>query len=254
MPFRAKKQNQPEEMKKPRLVDTLLSPISHDESNWLVSYADMMTLLCGFFIMLFSMAKLDVPQYDSFKEAIAKQFGGEYVSATKEMAKFATEIIDELGKETQAIIKSDPQGISIVFESTVFFNTLSADVTQEGELILQKIIQTILKRQKETNKEYNIVVEGHTDGRPIIGGAYPSNWELSGARAARVVRIFLEHGFTPHHLTAIGYADTRPQINSRNSLGQWDEKALVKNRRVVLRILEPKVDSIPFPDTANTAH
>ena len=50
-------------------------PHSHDESNWLISYADMMTLLCGFFIMLFSMCKLDTPQYDSFKEAISKQFG-----------------------------------------------------------------------------------------------------------------------------------------------------------------------------------
>src|SRR3954452_19424469 len=74
-------------------------PIVHakeDESNWLVSYADMMTLLCGFFVMLFSMAKMDAPEYDSFKEAVAKQFGGEYVSPTKELAKGVSEALKEL--------------------------------------------------------------------------------------------------------------------------------------------------------------
>src|SRR3712207_9008787 len=60
-------------------------------------------------------------------------------------------------------------------------------------------------------RSHKIVVEGHTDSRPIISGIYPSNWELSGARAARVVRIFLEQGFPADLLTAIGYADTRPQ-------------------------------------------
>jgi chemotaxis protein MotB len=220
----------------------------HDESNWLISYADMMTLLCGFFIMLFSMAKLDEAKYDSFKEALVKQFGGEYTSATKEMAKFASEIIQELGVEQKAIVKSDINGVSIVFESTIFFETLSSDVTTQGKQILNKLIQSIKKRQDPAGKQFKIVVEGHTDGRPITGGIYPSNWELSGARAARVIRMFLDQGFASDHLTAIGYADTHPHAPTRNSAGQWDEKALAQNRRVVIRILEPKVDSIPFPE------
>ena len=217
----------------------------HDESNWLVSYADMMTLLCGFFIMLFSMAKLEDAKYDSFKESIVKQFGGEYVSQTKELAKFATQIVQELGLEST---KSDFNGVSIVFESTVFFQTLSADVSPQGKAILSDIIKKVFERQKVNAKTYKIVVEGHTDGRPIIGGIYPSNWELSGARAARVVRMFLDQGFSPKQLTAIGYADTHPQIDARTYTGIWDDKALAKNRRVVLRILEPSVDSIPYPD------
>src|SRR5690349_4830797 len=73
---------------------------AHDESNWLVSYADMMTLLCGFFIMLFSMAKLEEPQYDSFKQAMSKQFGGEYISPTKDLTQYATQIVNELGMES----------------------------------------------------------------------------------------------------------------------------------------------------------
>jgi chemotaxis protein MotB len=253
MPLKSKKHSDESEHHHPPAHDDDSShgEGGHDESNWLVSYADMMTLLCGFFIMLFSMAKMDEPKYDSFKEAMSEQFGGDYVAPSKEMAKYATEIIQELGIESQTIIKADINGVSIVFESTVFFETLSADVTQAGKTILTQLIKKIYDRQKNKGKVYKIVVEGHTDGRPIIGGIFPTNWELSGARAARVVRMFLDHGFNAEQLTAIGYADTHPQVNARTINGQWDEKALAKNRRVVLRILEPSNDSIPYPDKDN---
>ncbi len=222
--------------------------VSHDESNWLVSYADMMTLLCGFFIMLFSMAKLDEPKFDSFKEEISKQFGKEYVSPSKELSKFAEQIIHDLGIDSTARVKADSSGISIVFESTLFFQTLSADISSEGQTILKNVIDKIYQRQKSFRTDYKIVVEGHTDGRPIVDGVYPSNWELSGARASRVVRMFLDSGFSSQKLTAIGYADTRPQLDARSADGRWSESALAKNRRVVLRILGPQVDSIPFPE------
>jgi chemotaxis protein MotB len=211
----------------------------------------MMTLLCGFFILLFSMSKLDTPKYDSFSQELSKQLGVEYVSPTKELAKFATQILNETGLETGVVVKSDPLGVSIIFESTVFFETLSAEVTEQGKKTLLQLIDGLAKKQKEIGKTYRIVVEGHTDSRPITGGVYPSNWELSGARAARVVRLFLERGFTADHLTAIGYADTHPQVEARLPDGRWNETALSKNRRVVLRILEPKVDAIPFPDAAD---
>jgi len=219
------------------------------EGNWLISYADMMTLLCGFFIMLFSMAKLDDPKYDSFKEAVTKQFGGEYTSPTKELAKFATEIIQEAGLTQEAMIKSDPGSVSIVFESTLFFDTLSAEVRTEGRPLLTKIVEKLVSKEKETGKPYKIVVEGHTDNRPIVSGVFPSNWELSGARASRIVRMFLEKGYDPKRLIAIGYADTQPAITqTRTPAGTYIDEALSKNRRVVIRILEPRMDAIPFPE------
>ena len=229
-----------------------LPPPVHDESNWLVSYADMMTLLCGFFIMMFALSKLDEPKYEVVKEAVAKQFGGQYVSPTRELAKFVTQVIEQDGLAKDAVVSSDPFGVSIVFHSTVFFDTLGTEVKPQGKILLERLIGSIASRQQADQKKYRIVVEGHTDSRPILGGLYPSNWELSGARAARVVRMFLDQGFESDRLTAIGYADTRPQVPSRTPAGAWDDAALAKNRRVVLRILEPKVDSIPFPETANS--
>jgi chemotaxis protein MotB len=220
-----------------------------DESNWLVSYADMMTLLCGFFIMLFSMAKLDDPKYESFKEEVSKQFGGQYqVPESAQMARLATQILQEQGMERHALVNWNPSGIAVIFESTVFFDTLSADVRAQGEIVLSKLIDGISQRQKENGKHYRIVVEGHTDSRPIVSGVYPSNWELSAARASKVVRMFLDRGFEANRLTAIGYGDTHPRAPERTPAGSWDDDSLAHNRRVVLRILEPNVDSIPFPE------
>ncbi len=221
--------------------------------GWLVSYADMMTLLCGFFIMLFSMSKLDDPKYEKVKEEVAKQFGGKYKSPTQEMGRFMTQIIQDAGVEKQTLIKVDGYGVTIVFESTVFFDTLSADVKTEGQAALLKVIDGLEIQQKKENKQFKVVVEGHTDGRPILAGVFPSNWELSGARSSRVVRMFLDKGYNPSLLTSIGYADTRPIAPARMPDGSWNETALAKNRRVVLRILEPKVDAIPFPDAPEKA-
>ncbi len=245
-----KNKNQPESQL--IVVKEERSNSTHDESNWLVSYADMMTLLCGFFIMLFSMAKLDAPQYDGFKEALAKQFGGEYKSESKETAKFVTQILQELGVEKQTLVKSDYSGVSILFESTVFFETLSSDIKVEGKKILEKFAEKISTRQELEKKKYKIVIEGHADSRPILSGLYPSNWELSAARSARVVRLFIEKGFQKELLTAIAYADTHPIVSERKQTGELDETALNKNRRVVIRILDPKMDSIPFPESDNT--
>ena len=102
------------------------------------------------------------------------------------------------------------------------------------------------EQQKKNGKNYKIVVEGHTDSQPIFSGPFPSNWELSSSRATRVVRLFLDQGYLPQNLLAIGYADTQPVAESKKTDGSWDEENLAKNRRVVLRVLLPEVDSIPW--------
>ena len=231
-----------------RRQDAPKAKAADDEGNWLVSYADMMTLLCGFFIMLFSMAKMDEPQFEKVKEAMSEQFGGEYKNPTKELAQVVTQAIQDAGIEAEAIVTRNHQGVSLSFESTVFFETLSADVKPQGRKVLDQLIAKIKEHQTQHSKQYKVVIEGHTDGRPVVAGVYPSNWELSGARASRVVRLFMDHSFSPDHLTAIGYADTHPKVPARTPSGAWDEEALAKNRRVVLRVLEPGVDAIPYPD------
>jgi chemotaxis protein MotB len=242
-----------------RPVEAPKPQASHDESNWLVSYADMMTLLCGFFVMLFSMANMDQQKYQKAAEAISQQFGGEYhapADPVDETKKFVTQVLQEQGVDKETTVRTSPSGVALVFHSTLFFDTLSADIKPQGQEVMLKLIQSVKSMQDKSNKKYKIVVEGHTDNRPITAGPFPSNWELSGARASRVVRMFLENGFAADHLTAIGYGETRPEFPSRFPNGTWNEESLAKNRRVVLRILEPHIDSIPYPDTqtATSAH
>jgi chemotaxis protein MotB len=225
----------------------------HDESNWLISYADMMTLLCAFFIMLFSMAKVNTSEFEEVKKQVAEQFGSKYESPTEDLGRFMTNVIQEAGVEKDATIVSDGVGVSVIFHSTLFFGSLSAEISKEGQQILSKIITSLSEKQKQNQKQYKIVVEGHTDSQPVLGGPFPSNWELSGARATRVVRLFVEQEFQPANLLAIGYADTQPAASSRNPDGTWNDVNLAKNRRVVLRVLLPEVDSIPWNGRAPAA-
>jgi chemotaxis protein MotB len=217
-----------------------------DESNWLISYADMMTLLCVFYIMLFSMSKVNTPEFEKVKKEVAEHFGTRYESPTEDLGKFVTQIIQENGIAKDVTVTSDGMSVSLAFHSTLLFGSMSAEVSSEGKLILDRILLAILEKQKLLGKEYKFVVEGHTDDQPVLGGPFPSNWELSSARATRVIRMFIEEGFRPANLLAIGYADTQPVAESRNPDGSWNEEALSKNRRVVLRVLLPEVDSIPW--------
>src|SRR3954468_1912099 len=96
-----KKKAQPQEDWHPPQHEAAHAP-ADDESNWLVSYADMMTLLCGFFIMMFSMAKLDEPKFEGVRQEVAKAFGGKYIPpSTNELSKITDTVIKELGIEKQ---------------------------------------------------------------------------------------------------------------------------------------------------------
>ena len=218
----------------------------HDESNWLISYADMMTLLCVFYIMLFSMSKVNTPEFEKVKKEVSEHFGTRYESPTEDLGKFVAQIIQENGISKDVTITSDGVSVSLAFHSTLLFRSLSAEVSPEGKLILDRILLAIMEKQKLLGKEYKFVVEGHTDHQSVVGGPFPTNWELSSARATRVIRMFIEEGFKATNLLAIGYADTQPIAESRNPDGSWNEEALARNRRVVIRVLLPEVDTIPW--------
>ncbi|MBS1962759.1 MAG: OmpA family protein [Bdellovibrionales bacterium] len=234
-----KKQPEVVEQSRHPEIDPYLHAAGHDESNWLMSYADIMTLLCGFFIMLFSFAKLDATKYEKVRESVAKQFGGDFKSANAEYARFLHQVIEKNGLEKEAAVRFGADGVSLVFQSTTFFDTLSSEISPEGAKTLEPFFAEISRIQTAEHKQFKVAVEGHTDSRKILSGPYPSNWELSSARAARVVRAFIDHGFDPKRLVAIGYADTRPEVEPARDPAAVDETtANDRNRRVVIRIFD----------------
>lgn len=120
-------------------------------------------------------------------------------------------------------LTKNPTGIELTFESAIVFDTGTAKLLPESVAVLSQIAPIVAALPKR----YYLVVEGHADSRPVSSGVYPSNWELSSARAGAVVRTLQNAGIAPERMRAIGYADTKPIDGDRES---------VMNRRVVLKI------------------
>jgi chemotaxis protein MotB len=133
--------------------------------------------------------------------------------------------LPELGDDIEII--RNPESISFRINSEILYSSAKADLSLEGLAVLRKLFP-VLK-----GSEHIITVEGHTDALPIRGGQYPSNWELSSARAGRVVRYLATNGIESTRLRAIGYADTRP-LSSNNS-----EQGRASNRRVEVILEQP---------------
>jgi len=242
-----RKFEKPQEQNTLYIIDKKKGHEEHSDSNWIISYADMMTLLCIFFIMLYSMAnKADTPMFEKMKKEVAEHFGTKYEAPTAELGKFVNNVLIETGVQKDAMMSNDGLTVSVAFHSTMFFDSLSAEISPAGKEIIEKIATRLYDYQLKNGKKYKIVIEGHTDSQPVMGGTFPSNWELSSARATRVVRLFLDKKFDPQNLLAIGYADTQPVAPSRNADGTWNIENLAKNRRVVLRVLMPEADNVPW--------
>src|SRR5262249_50864645 len=152
----------------------------------------------------------------------------------KELEDSVSQALKEANLEKEVSIRTDGSGVSIIFSSTLFFYTLSAEGKVQSQLILSRPLEAISFRPGTEPKKFRLVIEGHTDNRPVMGGTFPSNWELSSARAARVLRMFLDRRFLPDHLVAIGYADTHPEVKNEDPSHPLTDEQHAKNRRVVL--------------------
>jgi chemotaxis protein MotB len=119
------------------------------------------------------------------------------------------------------------------FGSAAFFASGSATLSDSGLAILGVLLGRL---QSSEFAGYRITVEGHTDDEPISSPQFPSNWELSAARAAAVVRCFVEHGIPAQRLRAAGYADIRPLAPNRDAAGDPIPENQAKNRRVVIEL------------------
>lgn len=204
-----------------------------DDSNWLVSYADMMTLLVGFFVMIQSFSKIDATQLEQIKKETTKVFGGEYHVPYEKFSRQLKEMVEKENLSDQVFFNETEEGIAITFRGALFFDSGSADLRSEASGLLAKIIPVVA----EQAKDFGIVVEGHTDNVPIVSKMFPSNWELSSVRACTVLRLFEERGFDKNRIKAIGFGDTSPILPNVDEQGNPIPDNQAQNRRVVIRII-----------------
>lgn len=116
----------------------------------------------------------------------------------------------------------NPEGVTLRLDESLLFDSGRAQLTESGREVLQALDEVVLDFDGE------ISVEGHTDNVPINTQRFPSNWELSSARAISVVRFLQRQGVDPSRLRAVGYADSRPLANNDTAAGR------AANRRVEL--------------------
>lgn len=213
-----------------------------DDAGWLTSYADLMTLVACFFILMMAFANYDPPTFQRKADLLAKYFKGEDDTSPDPTRRLMVKIksisnLDEIVKITQS-----EDGLELVLNMKTLFKLGSADLTEEATYIMDSIADSVLSEKKT----YRIIVEGHTDDIPISTTRYPSNWELSSGRATAVVRKFITRGYPPENLIALGYADTRPAFPNKDASGQPIPENQARNRRIVMNILHPAGTNVPL--------
>lgn len=221
--------------------------------GWMATFADMMTLLLTFFVLLLSMSSMD---QQKIKEALGSLRGslGVLRGGTKSEVNLrellpSLEIVEvtprtvlarttyekirvqlhgqEMGDTVQADLTEE--GVLLHVDSKVLFRTGEGEVGPGAKQVLQKVAEILQEN------EGHVRIEGHTDNVPIKTIRYPSNWDLSTSRAVSVLRLFVEEmKMDAKSFSAVGYGDTRPIASNLTGEGR------ARNRRVTIVLLHPK--------------
>jgi chemotaxis protein MotB len=219
---------------------------ANQTDDWLMTYADMITLLlCLFAIFLAVSLRQKAAQVNSLSTAKRLELphnrtteSDERVLAVRaakaEKAYTALlEVVNRLKSQGSSSIEQGDRIIMLQINSEAFFASGSATLSDSGRAILKDVAANI---DSDQYRDYQITVEGHTDDSPISTRQFPSNWELSTARAAAVVHFFLQQGIPAQRLRAAGYADTFPVAPDRDPSGRPLAENRARNRRVVIKL------------------
>lgn len=233
-----------------------------DEQGWLVSYADLMTLIACFFILMMAFANYDPPGFQKKTEVIASHFkekakkiqfdskekkskekDNENEDVDKKKADASGEMIElkemlesktEVKKMTEVTIEN--KQLVLNFNGNILFAPGQADINDINIALVDAMISLI----RDKNPNYRIVIEGHTDDTPLgKGSPFRSNWALSGARASSIAERFEVYGFSPKNIKVLGLGSSMPAKPNRDKEGKIIPKNLKINRRVVIKIIEP---------------
>lgn len=237
---------------------------NHD--RWLVSYADFITLLFAFFVVMYAISIVNEGKYRVLSDALGSAFGGRDAASVKtqraqveplpltsivarrraEAMRREKERLDllarQLSKTLAPLVKTgkvrvtqNGRGVSVEINASVLFDSGDAKLNGQSVEALRAVAE-LLK-----NDTHAIQVEGHTDDVPISNALFPSNWELSATRASSVVRLFIDSGVAPERLTALGHAATQPVASNDDAAGR------ARNRRVAITIISALPDAPESP-------
>lgn len=226
-------------------------PTNHD--RWLVSYADFITLLFAFFVVMYSISSLNEDKYKVLTDSIEGIFqqqdraikpipiGDELLKGQLDtgdaavhtavpedpLESIAQQVRDQfegLLGDGQLQVRGNEMWLELELSSSLLFPSGDAIPNHQAFEIIDKISNILAPFDNP------VKIEGFTDNLPISTALYPSNWELSAARAASIVRLLAMGGVQPERLAAVGYGEFQPVADNADAVGRG------RNRRVVLVI------------------
>ena len=249
-----------------------------NHERWLVSYADFITLLFAFFVVMYAISTLNEGKYKVLADSLIVAFRNDPVVTAQttglspmnrtttslpprpapkpidtlrtkktrdlqDLASRISEAMKPLVQTGQVRLTQLPHGLAVEINASVLFAPAQATLQQPDSVAALEAVAKLLATTQQ-----QIRVEGHTDHLPIASPVFPSNWELSSARASSVVRLFMAAGVAPARLAAVGYAEHKPVDSNETPEGR------ARNRRVTLLILEdlpapPSPPATPTPAT-----
>lgn len=205
-----------------------------DGHEWLVTFADAMTLLLAFFVMLVSFSKVDLVTFEQVQAGIARDLGQRTVARPAAQLRAQLEaMVDSLGVADAVRVDAFDRGIMLELAASTFFRRGSAEIRPESRTVLVRISEALAAPRYS---QFKIAIEGHTDDSSPQIARYASNWELSGARAATIVRLFADSEIPTRRMRAVAFADTMPKLPNRDGAGQALAENQSQNRRIVIRI------------------
>ncbi len=246
-----------------------------NHERWLISYADFITLLFAFFVVMYAISSINEGKYKTLGLSLGSAFGNKPINPNEVGAIRLTEeeiyfksIIDRrnaklaeiqrrhaerrqqlVNKLNQAMsnfvkngqmnVSETPRGVMLEINANTLFAQGGADLAAAARNTLTDVAKVL------ADTEQNIEVEGHTDDLPISTPIFPSNWELSSARASSVVRLFIDHGIRAKRLSAVGSADNHPVVSNDSVEGR------TRNRRVTITVLN---EEMPREETEATVN
>ncbi len=240
-----------------------------DRERWLVSYADFITLLFAFFVVMYAISSVSDSKYHVLSNSLSHAFkssGSNSITPSvhdvppiilqqpiqiesqsvidkriknqlkqqeiKGMAEDIMRALAPLVEDGTVRVTQSIRGITIEINANVLFSPGKAQLTENSSLTLRAVAQVVKAH------DHAIHVEGHTDNVSINTVNFPSNWELSTARASSVIRLLMENGVAAHRLTALGYGEYRPIETNDTDEGR------TRNRRVTVMILSEEPERI----------
>ncbi len=225
---------------------------AEEAPGWIVTFADLMSLLLCFFVLMLSFSETDKQKFKvlsgSLREAFGVQLEHRVFDMPKGMNIISNEfkdpkfLADDLAKEIRSAIRMPPGGqdtaqiqveegemsVKVTLPGHLLFDLGSAHIKEEALPLLDQLRNVILETPNR------IIVTGHTDDLPIRTAQFPSNWELSAARAGSVIRNFLtKGGIEATRFLAVGMAETLPRVPNDSEVNR------AQNRRVEIAFQKP---------------